>query len=84
MKQEDEQLGLSLLETLYELARADIPATLDVLAEWLDAPEPQVQDLLTRLDAQGLVDAPHCRLTMQGLVLALTTAGSRKLAKHAA
>ena len=84
MKQEDEQLGLSLLETLYELARADIPATLDVLAEWLDTPEPQLRGLLTRLDAQGLVDAERCRLTMKGLVLALTTAGSRKLAKHAA
>lgn len=84
MKQENEQLGRSLLETLYELARADIPATLDVLAEWLDAPEPQLRGLLTRLDAQGLVDAERCRLTMKGLVLALTTAGSRKLAKHAA
>ncbi len=84
MKQENEQLGRSLLETLYELARADIPATLDVLAEWLDAPEPQLRGLLTRLDAHGLVDAERCRLTMKGLVLALTTAGSRKLAKHAA
>ena len=84
MKLEDEQLALCLLETLYDLARADIPATPEGLAEWLKAPESQVQDLLTRLDAQTLVDASHCRLTMQGLVLALSIAGTTKFAKHAA
>ena len=84
MKHQDEQLALCLLETLYELARADIPATAEMLAEWLETPESQVQDLLTRLDAQALVDGPHCRLTMQGLVLALSIAGTTKLAKHAA
>jgi len=84
MKDNDKQLGLSLLQTLYELARADIPATPKVLADWLGAPEPQLQDLLTRLDAQGLADAQSCRLTMKGLVLALTLAGTTKLAKQAA
>jgi Mn-dependent DtxR family transcriptional regulator len=84
MKHEDEQLALCLLEALYDLARANIPATPEMLAEWMEAPESKVQGLLTRLDAQALVDAPHCRLTMQGLVLALSIAGTRKLAKHAA
>jgi hypothetical protein len=84
MKDNDEQLGLSLLQTLYELARADIPATPTVLTDWLGAPEPELQDLLTRLDAQGLADAQRCRLTMKGLVLALTLAGTTKLAQQAA
>lgn len=84
MKDDEEQLGLSLLETLYELARADIPATYEVLTEWLGAPRPQLQDLLTRLEAQGLADAQRCRLTMRGLVLAVTLAGTAKLAKQAA
>jgi Mn-dependent DtxR family transcriptional regulator len=84
MKDNDEQRGLSALEALYELARADIPATLKALAHWLDTPEPQLRDLLIRLDAQGLVDAHRTRLTMKGLVLALSKAGTRKQAKRAA
>ncbi len=84
MKDNDERLGLSVLEALYELAQADIPATPTALADWLNAPEPQLRDLLTRLDAQGLVDAERTRLTMKGLVLALSTAGSTKLARRAA
>ncbi len=84
MKDNDERLGLSVLEALYELAQADIPATPKALADWLNAPEPQLRDLLTRLDAQGLVDAERTRLTRKGLVLALSTAGSTKLARRAA
>lgn len=84
MKDNDERLGLSVLEALFELAQADIPATPEALADWLDAPEPQLRDLLTRLDAQGLIDAGRTRLTMKGLVLALSTAGTTKLARRAA
>ena len=84
MKDNDERLGLSVLEALFELAQADIPANPEALADWLNAPESQLRDLLTRLDAQGLVDAGRTRLTMKGLVLALSRAGTTKLARRAA
>jgi Mn-dependent DtxR family transcriptional regulator len=75
----EEKLGWRLLETLYEVGRADIQATPEVLATWLDVQEHQVQALLTRLDAQGLVDGARCRLSMQGLVLAVSLHGVQKL-----
>ena len=78
----DEKLALQLLATLYELARADIQATSDLLATWLDVPETRVQALLPALDAQGLVDGPRCRLTMRGLVLAVSLHGAQKLANQ--
>ncbi|MGB5810344.1 MAG: hypothetical protein WBG86_07435 [Polyangiales bacterium] len=84
MNDEHEQRALSLLETLYDLGRADIPATVSTLGEWLDTDEALITDLLARLESQHLVDAARCRLTMQGLVVAATHAGSGKLAKHAA
>jgi Mn-dependent DtxR family transcriptional regulator len=80
----DEKLALQLLATLYELARADIEASSDVLATWLDVPETRVQALLPALDAQGLVDGPRCRLTMRGLVLAVSLHGAQKLANQSA
>ncbi|MDH3729072.1 MAG: hypothetical protein OER77_16195 [Myxococcales bacterium] len=83
-KDNDEQLGLAVLQVLYDFARADIPATPEALADWLDTPKPQLGDLLTRLDAQGLIDANRTRLTMKGLVLALSMAGTTKQAKRAA
>ena len=51
----------------------------EVLATWLDVPETRVQQLLARLDAQGLVDGARCRLSMQGLVLAVSLHGAQKL-----
>jgi Mn-dependent DtxR family transcriptional regulator len=75
----EEKLGWRLLETLYEVGRADIQATPEVLATWLDVPENPVQQLLARLDAQGLVDGARCRLSMQGLVLAVSLHGAQKL-----
>ena len=75
----EEKLGLRLLETLYEVGRADIQATPEVLASWLDVPENRVRELLARLDAQGLVDGARCRLSMQGLVLAVSLHGAQKL-----
>ena len=79
MKNDEEKLGWCLLETLYEVGRADIQATPEVLATWLDVQEPHVQELLARLDAQGLVDGARCRLSMQGLVLAVSLHGAQKL-----
>ena len=82
MKNDDEKLGWRLLETLYLLGRSDIEATPAVVADWLDVPETRVQALLTGLDAQGLVDRDRCRLSMKGLVLAVTMHGAQKLASH--
>ncbi|MDH3817411.1 MAG: hypothetical protein OES21_02290 [Myxococcales bacterium] len=79
MERDEEKLGWRLLETLYEAGRADIQATPEVLATWLAVPEQNVHELLTRLDAQGLVDGARCRLSMQGLVLAVSLHGAQKL-----
>ena len=79
MQNNQGKLSWRLLETLYEVGRADIQATPEVLATWLDVPETRVQQLLARLDAQGLVDGARCRLSMQGLVLAVSLHGAQKL-----
>ena len=84
MENKDEKLAWRLLETLFEVGRADIQSTPEVLASWLDVPETHVQELLTRLDAQGLVDAARCRLSMQGLVLAVSMHGAQKLSRQSA
>ena len=82
MANHEEKLGWRLLETLYEVGRADIEASPEVLATWLDVHETRVQELLLRLDAQGLVDAERCRLSMQGLVLAVSMHGAQKLSRQ--
>jgi Mn-dependent DtxR family transcriptional regulator len=79
MQNDEEKLGLRLLETLYEVGRADIQATPELLATWLDVQVRRIHELLTRLDAQGLVDGARCRLSMQGLVLAVSLHGAQKL-----
>jgi Mn-dependent DtxR family transcriptional regulator len=82
MQIDDEKFAWRLLETLYELGRADIGATPPVLATWVEAPETDVQHMLRRLDAQGLVDSERCRLSMKGLVLAVSMHGACKLARQ--
>ncbi len=82
MANHEEKLAWRLLETLYELGRADLEATPEVLATWLDVPETRVQRLLQRLEAQGLVDEARCRLTMEGLVLAVSMHGAQKLSRQ--
>jgi Mn-dependent DtxR family transcriptional regulator len=82
MENNDEKLAWRLLETLFEVGRADIQATPEVLASWLDVPETRVQELLARLGAQGLVDVARCRLSMQGLVLAVSMHGAQKLSRQ--
>jgi Mn-dependent DtxR family transcriptional regulator len=84
MEKDDEKLAWRLLETMYDMGRADLHATPDTLGTWLDVPGARVQALLSRLDAQGLVDAKRCRLTMRGLVLAVSMDGACKLARHLA
>jgi Mn-dependent DtxR family transcriptional regulator len=82
MQKDQEKMAFRLLETLYELGHADIEATAEVLATWLDRPEAAVQEMLCRLDAQGLVDGPRCRLSMKGLVLAVSMHGAQKLSRQ--
>jgi Mn-dependent DtxR family transcriptional regulator len=84
MQNDDEKLGWRLLETLYVLGRSDIHATPEVLCDWLDVRETRVQSLLTRLESQGLVDRERCRLSMKGLVLAVSMHGAQKLAGQSA
>jgi len=84
MYDEQQQRALRVLGALYEMARADIHATPEAVAEWLGMPDDRVGDLLERLDAQGLIDREPCRLTMTGLVLAVSWEGSQKIARHAA
>jgi Mn-dependent DtxR family transcriptional regulator len=84
MEKDDEKLAWRLLETMYQMARADVAATPQTLGTWLDVPGARVQELLRRLDAQGLVDRTRCRLTMPGLVLAVSMDGACKLARHLA
>jgi len=84
MQKDDEKLAWRLLETMYGMGRADLDITPRTLGTWLDVPGARVQALLTRLDAQGLVDAERCRLTMPGLVLAVSMDGACKLARHLA
>lgn len=84
MEKDDEKLAWRLLETMYQMARSDAPASPRALGTWLDVPGARVQALLGRLDAQGLVDQRRCRLTMQGLVLAVSMDGACKLARHLA
>ena len=82
MENKDEKLAWRLLEALFEVARADIQASPEVLASWLGVSETRVQELLARLGAQGLVDEPRCRLSMQGLVLAVSIHGAQKLSRQ--
>jgi len=84
MQNTEEKRALRLLEAMYEVGRADIQATPEVLATWLDVPETDVHELLMRLDAQGLVDGPRCRLSMPGLVLAVALHGAQKLSLQSA
>ena len=79
---DDETLAWRMLESLYELGRADFDATPSLLAEWVDTAEGTVVSVLKRLDAQGLVDSSRCRLTMKGLVLAVSMHGAQKLSRQ--
>jgi Mn-dependent DtxR family transcriptional regulator len=84
MHENPEKLGWKLLQALYELGRGDVDATPAVLGSWLGVPASRVQELMQRLDAEGLADAERCRLSMQGLVLAVSFDGAQKLARHLA
>ena len=79
---DDETIAWRMLQSLYELGRADFDATPSLLAKWADTAEVDVVSVLLRLDAQGLVDASRCRLTMKGLVLAVSMDGAQKLSRQ--
>lgn len=75
-----EDRALRLLHALYELAENDVGASPERLCRRLELPLRQVERLLSALDRQGLVDRERCRLTMKGLVLAVSMAGRGRLA----
>jgi Mn-dependent DtxR family transcriptional regulator len=82
MHDSKEKLAFQVLAALYELGRGDVPATQERIADWLGVPASRVQELLVALDAQGLVELERCRLTMRGLVLAVSMHGAQKLSRH--
>jgi Mn-dependent DtxR family transcriptional regulator len=82
MQNNEEKLAWRVLETLFEFGRADVPASPRALSSCLGVPETHVQEMLARLDAQGLVDRERCRLSMKGLVLAVSMHGAQKLDRH--
>ena len=80
MQNTHEKQAWRLLWALYELARGDRGATPANLTDSLGVSEREIDDLLKRLEGQGLVDADGCRLTMQGLVLAVSIGGRQRSA----
>ncbi len=66
------------LLVLYNLARQDERADLALVAERLGVSCVQADEVLTSLERRGLVDADRVRLTMAGLVLAVSADARRK------
>ncbi|MCC6874046.1 MAG: hypothetical protein IT378_07035 [Sandaracinaceae bacterium] len=59
-----------VLVTLFDLARAGVPADCALLAARLGASHAEVAMELARLDRAGLANASRCRLTLVGLARA--------------
>ncbi len=58
---------------MFSFAQADHPVNERVLARLLLVSKERARELLSELDAMGLVDAHRVSLTMQGLVVAAST-----------
>lgn len=65
------QTQLSLLRTLFELAREDRSADLKLVADQLGLSCVQTDRLLSELEAAGFVDSDRVRLTLSGLTVAV-------------
>ncbi len=65
---------LSVLFTLLELARADVPAHAGEIAQRLGLTAVRVGEVLVHLERRGLADAARVRLTMHGLAVATALA----------
>ena len=69
---------LQVLHTLYELARDDHPADLALVAEALGVSCVRADAILAELERAGLVDGDRVRLTMTGLVVAVSASRARR------
>ena len=67
---------LAALQALYQLARADQPATRAAVARKLGVGLVVVARLLAELERLGMVDARRTRLTMVGLTVAVANAAA--------
>jgi hypothetical protein len=68
---------LAVLRVLFEMARDDRHADLVLIADELELSCVETDMLLDDLDRGGLLDAERARLTMAGLVLAVSQAAPR-------
>ncbi len=77
--------AVALLLALYQLARANRPADLGLLAGRLGWGAGRVVRVLTHLEKKGVADRTTCRLTMMGLTVAtqLATASASPVTRAA-
>lgn len=62
-------LGATLL-ALFDLARANVPASVERLGGRLGASDDRIRRALARLERDGLADAERVRLSLLGLAIA--------------
>ena len=71
-----------LLRALWRLAKDDEQADLGIVAELIGVSCVETDELLQALDRDGLVDAERCRLTMSGLVCAVSAESRSARSQH--
>jgi Mn-dependent DtxR family transcriptional regulator len=67
-----------VLRTLFDLARADRPADLALVAASVGLSCARADEVLEELEQEGLVDGERVRLTMAGLVVAVSAVRGRR------
>ena len=75
------QTQQAALKVLFKLAREDQPADLSLIAEHLGHSCVETDRLLDDLARLGLVDPDRVRLTMSGLVLAVSSSAQSRSKK---
>lgn len=69
----------SVLVSLFTLARSDVHATVIRLVHDTELTRPEVVSALAELDEAGLVDRSAVRLTLSGLMVAVSLGNPKKL-----
>lgn len=69
---------LEVLGTLFDLARDDRAADLAIVADAVGLSCVEADGVLAELERAGLVDGDRVRLTMSGLVIAVSAARGRR------
>lgn len=69
--------AMIVLSSLHQLAEANLPADLGVLAGRLGWGVGRVVRVLAHLEKKGLVDRARCRLTLAGLAFAVALDAAR-------